>query len=134
MKTATINLYSFDELTDKAKEKALYDHRYFLLEIMTPEDFISGCEEYDTPEELQKTYEAEYDYYLMNDEPIQESIEANEYLFYYDGTLAHCTTYTGKHPDAGKTDLRLYGETYDTTDSPTAAEIIADTAPAALTA
>lgn len=88
MKKVTINLYSFDELTEKAKEKAIDDHRSFLLSVMCSDDFISGCPEYDTNEELQKAYEAEYEYYSMNDEPIIESIQCNEYDFFSNGELA----------------------------------------------
>lgn len=88
MLTITVNLYTFEELIEKAKQKAIEEHRIFLLESMQPDDFISGEPEYDTPEELQKAYNAEYDYYLFNDDPIIESIECNEYYFYADGTLA----------------------------------------------
>ena len=87
MKTVTINLYAFNELSDKAKEKAIEEHREFMLSVMRPEDFISGCKEYDTPEELEKIYNAEYDYILYNDEPIIDNIEANEYLFYKNGEI-----------------------------------------------
>lgn len=77
-----IKLYTLDELSEQARKKAIEEHRQFELSIMTPEDFISGVPEYDTEEELQKAYDAEYDYYLMNDEPIIENIEANNYYFY----------------------------------------------------
>lgn len=87
MKTININIYNFDELNDKAKNRAVDDHRNFLLSIMRPNDFISGDPEYDTPEELEKTYQSEYEYYLMNDEPIIESIEINEYMFYSNGEI-----------------------------------------------
>lgn len=85
MKTVTINLYTFDELSNESKTRAIEKHREFMLTIMRPEDFISGCKEYDTPEELEKIYNAEYDYILYNDEPVVENIEANEYLFYKNG-------------------------------------------------
>lgn len=87
MKTISINIYSFSELGEKAQRKAVDEHREFLLSVMRPEDFISGCPEYDTPEELQKEYESEYDYYLMNDDPIIESIEVNGYMFYANGDI-----------------------------------------------
>ena len=104
MKTVHIEicLYSFDELSEKAKEKAINDHRAFLLEEMQPDDFISGDPEYDTPEELQKCYESEYDYYLFNDDPIIESIECNDYMFLKSGELAHTIHYCGKHPKREK--------------------------------
>lgn len=88
-----IKLLSFEELTEEAKRVAIEDHRNFELGIMQPDDYISGDPEYDTEEELQKIYDREYNYYLMNDEPIIENIEANNYLFFEDGTLAHCTTH-----------------------------------------
>ena len=89
MKKAIINLYELAELDPKAKARAIDNHRQFLLQIMQPADFISGDPEYDTPEELEKTYNAEYEYLLDNDEPIIESIDINEYLFYQDGELAN---------------------------------------------
>lgn len=89
MKTISINIYSLDELNEKARNRAIEEHRAFLLSIMCPEDFISGCPEYDTPEELKKAYNSEYEYYLMNDEPIIESIEINEYMFFSNGEIYH---------------------------------------------
>lgn len=108
----SIKLYSFSELSEKAKEKAIADHREFELSVMQPDDFISGEAEYDTPAELQKTYEAEYDYYLMNDEPIIENIETNEYLFFENGELAHTVHYCGGHLLAGETHFIFNGIDY----------------------
>jgi len=108
----TIKLYSFSELGEKAKRKAIEDHRAFMLSLMSPEDFISGIAEYDTPEELQKTYEAEYEYYATNDEPIIENIEANDYLFFANGKLAHTVRYCGNHPLAGETHFIFNGVEY----------------------
>jgi hypothetical protein len=82
-----IYVYKFEELEEHAKNKAIYEHRNFLLSIMTPNDFISGDPQYDTEEELQKAYESEYNYYLFEDEPIIESIECNDYNFTSDGEL-----------------------------------------------
>lgn len=108
----TIKLYAFSELNEKAKRKAIEEHREFILSTMRPEDFISGIAEYDTPEELQKTYEAEFDYYAMNDEPIIENIEANDYLYFENGELAHTITYRGDHPLAGETHFIFKGTNY----------------------
>ncbi len=105
----TIKLYSLSELGDKAKRKAIEAHREFELSIMKPDDFISGVAEYDTPEELQKTYEAVYVYYLMNDKPIIENIEANNYLFFENGKLAPTVHYCGVHPLAGETHFIFNG-------------------------
>lgn len=108
----TIKLYSFSELDENAKRKAIEAHREFELSIMEPDDFISGVAEYDTPEELQKTYEAQYDYYLMNDEPIIEIIEANDYLFFANGKLAPTVHYCGAHPLRGETHFIFNGLHY----------------------
>jgi len=105
----TIKLYSFSELSEKAKRKAIEAHREFELSIMEPNDFITGIAEYDTPEELQKAYKAQYDYYLMNDEPIIEIIEANDYLFFENGKLAHTVRYCGAHPLSGETHFIFNG-------------------------
>ena len=110
-----IKLYTLDELSENARQKAIEEHRQFELSIMSPDDFISGCPEYDTEEELQKTYEAEYDYLLMNDEPIIENIEANNYYFYEDGTLAAVTEYIREN-HVYKVELKHNGIIYDITD------------------
>lgn len=89
-----LNLYSIDELEGKAKRKAIEEHRQFLLSVMVPDDFISGDPNYDTKENLQQQYESEYECYLMNDEPIIEDIQINDYLFFLDGTLANIHTNT----------------------------------------
>lgn len=88
MKKCTINLYTFDELSEKAKEKAIAEHREFLLSMMSPNDFISGDIEHDTAAILQATYEIEYEYYCLCDEPIIESLQINEYEFFQNGELA----------------------------------------------
>lgn len=110
-----IKLYSLEELSENARQKAIDDYRQFELSIMSPDDFISGFPEYDTKEELQKAYEAEYDYILMNDEPIIENIEANNYYFYEDGTLAAVTKYIREN-HVYKVELKHNGVIYDITD------------------
>ena len=62
---------------------------------MCKEDFISGDEENDTEEELQKAYESEFEYYEENDEPIVESIEINDYYFYENGKMANVINVCG---------------------------------------
>lgn len=108
MKKVTINLYSFDELNEDAKQKAIDDHRNFELSIMDENDFISGDPEFDTPEKLSEAYNAEYSYLEENDEPIIESIKANDYLFFSDGSLADCVTYTAD----GRTELKIGNDVY----------------------
>ena len=107
--TETINLYTLDELSDEAREHAIEEHRHFLLETMTPSDFISGDPEYDTPDQLEEAYNSEYNYYLMNDEPIIESIEINEYMYFASGEIAPTVTYCTGHPThSGETWLMNY--------------------------
>ena len=108
----TIKLFSLSELSEKARNKAIEEHRNFMLSTMSPEDFISGDPEYDTPEELQKTYDAHFNYCAENDEPTIESIEANGYLFFENGELAQTVRYCGNHPLAGETHLIFNGIDY----------------------
>lgn len=91
MKNVTINLYEFAELSYAAQQRAIEEHRHFMLDTMCVDDFISGDPEYDTPEKLEEAYNSEWDYIDRNDEPVIESIEINEYLFYADGRMANCT-------------------------------------------
>lgn len=89
MKTVTINLYSFSELSKEAKEKVILEHARFLIEVAETEE------------------EATFD-----DDYVVDNIQANDYLFYNDGELAHCTTYTGKHPKAGITEFHFHGNDF----------------------
>jgi hypothetical protein len=59
---------------------------------------------------LQEEYE-----YQSSEEAIKETIEANDYIFFEDGKLTSCTTYTGKHPKSGTTELKFHGRIYDIT-------------------
>jgi len=92
MKNVTINLYSFAELNEKAKQKAIAEHSQFLAEVAEDED------------ELNESYEDDY---------VIENIEANDYVYYFDGTLASCVTYCGKHEKAGTTEFTIHGETFN---------------------
>ena len=77
MKTYKINGYKFEELTDKAKQNVLY----WIAETLDPlehekEDGTIGLDYWeDMPEEY-----------------IQDTCEANEYVFTYDGTPIHHLT------------------------------------------
>lgn len=102
MKNVTIQLYSFNELSQQAKEKAIMEHRMFLESMPVSVENEEG--------ELVDEYE-QYD----DDAAVIDNIEANEYLFFQDGSLAHCTTYTGKHEKAGITEFHFHGITYDIT-------------------
>ena len=68
-----VKLYALNELSENARQKAIEEHRQFELSIMSPNDFISGCPEYDTEEELQKAYEA--------DKKSRKKREAYQYTF-----------------------------------------------------
>lgn len=91
MKQATINLYSFSELSDEAKRKALDEHLEFL------NSFQNTVNEFEN----------------ITDEDVVESIEINDYLFFFSGELAPCTCYTGKHPRSGQEELTIGGEAFN---------------------
>ena len=98
MKTVKVNLYSFNELSDKAREKAILEHQDFL---------DSQPEEYEN-----EAGELVSEYIEHTEQETIESIEMNDYTFFADGELANCTTFTGKHPRAGETEVKIHGETY----------------------
>ena len=114
MKTVTVayNLCEFEELSEKAKQRAIMDHRDMLLRTMTVDDFIgAGDPEYgDTPESM---YDEEYDLVLTDDDYVAESIIINNYLFFETGEYANTVTYCGNHPLAGKSFLKLNGMTVE---------------------
>ena len=108
-----VTLYTLNELSENARNHAIEEHRRFMLEILDPTDFISGEPEYDTPGKLNAAYESEYDYILMNDEPVTESIEINEYLYFPSGELANTVTYCNGHSThPGETWLSYHGNNY----------------------
>ena len=104
MVTVNINLYDFKELEIQAQEEAISNHMDFLNSMSF--DDVDNDDEGD-------------DFYIIDNnedrEIVIESILANAYLFYKDGSLARCTTYTGKHEKAGTTEFKLGGETYNIT-------------------
>lgn len=110
MRLVSINIYKVDELPEPSQKKAIEDHRIFLLSTMQASDFISGDPEYDTPDQLKAQFTEEYKYYLLHDTPIRDDLNANNYWFFLDGTLANCTTCTAG-PDRGRTIFSLHGET-----------------------
>ena len=101
MKQVTINLYSFLELNQDAQQKAIREHSEFMAIMPVQCENNNG--------ELEDIYE-EY-----SDEDIVDNILANDYVFFEDGKLASCTTYTGKHPKSGTTELKFHGRIYDIT-------------------
>lgn len=102
MKQVTINLYQFSELNKDAQQKAINEHKIFLLQL--------GEESENEDGEMITEYPEDYE-----DDYVIENIEANDYIFFEDGELASCTTYTGGHPKSGITELKFAGRIYDIT-------------------
>jgi hypothetical protein len=98
-----IPLYTIDELKDSSKEKAIREHREFLLCVTDTSDFEENINAYiDWINDIES-----------NDEPVLESIRMNEYLFFTDGEFVDTVTYVDKHPEkAGITELKLFGQVY----------------------
>jgi myosin-crossreactive antigen len=99
MKTVKINLYKFEELSEEAKEKAIIEHQDFL------DSQPIECEN--------EAGELVDEWHSHSEDETIESIEANEYIFFEDGSLTNCVTYTGKHPKAGKTEMTFKGRIYE---------------------
>jgi hypothetical protein len=85
-----IELFTYNELNEKAKEKAFNEHYEFLC--ITAEEH--------------KTEESIY-------EGVEESININDYLFFNDGELANTTHFCGEHPKAGKTEFTFKDKIYE---------------------
>ena len=96
MKTLEINLYKFEELSDEAKEKAIYEAIEFL---------DSEPIEYEN-----ESGEIVYEYFEHDESQAEQFIDANNYLFFKNGTLAHTVTYCGNHLKAGQSEFFLHGE------------------------
>ena len=107
-----IKLYSFHELKPFAQEKAIFEHRRFLLDTLQP-DFIDGVTDWNDPEKMEM-YHSEYEYLEENADPIVESIEANEYLFFANGELCWSCRYVAG-PKKGTTEIKIHGEIYTIT-------------------
>lgn len=110
MLTVNIHLYTLAELPETSRRRAIEEHRSFLLDTLTP-DYIDGVTNWHDPEKM-TMYQDEYDHILMNDEPVIESIEINEYFFFYSGELVDVTHYTGG-PFTGRTWAAIGGEGYE---------------------
>lgn len=87
-RTIRIKLYQINELTTAAKNKAIAEHREFMREL---------------------------DGRYSSTKEVLENIEINEYYFFEDGELAHCTTYTGGHEKSGTTEFHFHGKNYNIT-------------------
>ena len=101
MLQTTINLYSFRDLSKDVQQLVIAEHKDFLESMPVSIEDENG--------NLVDEFE-EY-----TDEDAIEVIEVNGYLYFKDGTLASCTTYTGGHAKAGITEFRLHGDTYNIT-------------------
>ena len=97
MKQILINLYEIHELTPQAKEIALSEHFEFLCQLGQEVENEDGT--------------SYIDYSEPEDAEVLESIEANDYMFYADGKIAHCCTYIAG-PKAGKTELIIGTDYY----------------------
>jgi hypothetical protein len=93
-----IELLSINELNEVAKQKAIDAH----YEFMCSEPIECENENGEMVDEYLEPTEAE----------VIENIEANEYLFFTDGTLAHITNFCGNHPKSGTTEFYYMGNTY----------------------
>lgn len=105
MKELKINLklYEYDELDDKAKERAFDDEYYFLLENPAEYEDDEGNMQYDDMEKWTSDDIKDY---------VEDCIRANEYLYYSNGEMAEITRYTGGHIKAGLVELKLAGQTF----------------------
>jgi hypothetical protein len=77
MKTYKINTYQFEELTDKAKQNVLY----WIAKTFDPLEY----------EKEDGTFGYQY-WDDIDDEYVQDTCEANEYVFTYEGTPIHHLT------------------------------------------
>lgn len=89
-----IQILSFDELSQQAKEKAVLEHLSFLSSIQDP-------------------YQGEF--YEIDDQDVIDSIRLNKYLFYSDGSLADVIHYKGRQQRSGKIILTHDNKEYDIT-------------------
>jgi len=103
-----LKLCKYDELTETAKENAFNNHEMFLREnpstYETEDENGNMVEKYDDMDT--------WDFEVIK-EYVEDNIRMNEYLFLENGVMANCTTYTGKHENAGKTVLHFLGKDYE---------------------
>ena len=91
-----IDLFELKELGNEAMERAIEEHRNFLLNTVDDD----------------ADYEGRYSDILEDDEYVIDNIELNEYLFYSHGDLAHTINYCGNHPKTGTRELILGSKVY----------------------
>lgn len=98
MKTIKINLYTFAELSDEAREYAINEALNYLNSISVVYEDEAG--------------EMKSESIVHTEEDAEDFINANEYLFFKNGEQAQTITYCGDHPQKGESELNLFGETY----------------------
>jgi hypothetical protein len=98
-----VKLYSYDELSEESKNKAFENHKYFLECNPSQYEDKNGVVQYDNMDEWTQQDIKEF---------VEDSINANEYLFFESGEMAHITHFTGKHEKAGKTEFYFNGNVY----------------------
>ncbi len=96
-----IKLFRLAELDEDARERALEEHRDFLVTVYSDDMYDSSFEM------TQEKYENE----LTEDEVI-DSIDINDYLYYASGEMAHTIQFTGGHARSGERILKHQGEEY----------------------
>jgi hypothetical protein len=118
-----LNLYSFDELSEDAKDKARINHIEFLGEVsdcyfndkgnVKPEyenyfvvNVIQEMERMQTPWFFSETM------YHEHKSEIDEEIKANDYLFFEDGEMANCISYV-KNNKVYKTEFNYNSQTIE---------------------
>jgi len=102
MQKVIIDLYSINELNKDAKNRAITEHKNFLVEVYSDSD-------YDVSFNMTRSKYAKQ----LTKEAITENIEINDYTYFQDGGIAQTCFYTGTHINAGKHILTLNGVDYD---------------------
>jgi len=104
-----VTLYTHHDLEEQAYMKAISERREYLKASLAPEDFINGYPAHDTPENLQKEYQHQYDIIDNYDDFIEDDMDATHAFYYEDGSLAPTVTYVSYDPKAENTYLIVDG-------------------------
>lgn len=91
MQNITITLYSLNELNKEAKNKAIAEHKEFLIDTFS-DDL------YDASYNMTRSKYAKQ----LTKADIIENIEINDYFFFSNGKQAHVVQFCGQHPRAGE--------------------------------
>ena len=90
MRTISINLYSFDELSAESQEKAIINEIKFFIDTMENEDSVF----WDIATEMDKMQTPWFlgeEIYKREKQYIIDTIRANEYTFEMDGSMNNST-------------------------------------------